>query len=305
MNSRKPGHSAQFFGKSRDFWWNPDFLELMARRWGVGRVRTVLDVGSGVGHWGRALRPLLPNNATITGIDPEPRWVAKARATAKRRKLRGLSYQVASAERLPFDAGRFDMVTCQTVLMHLRDPQVALREMVRVLRPGGLLAVAEPNAITNSLIVDALSVDAPVEEALAMVRYMLTCRRGKKAVGEGDLCVGDVLPGHFREAGLRQISVYQSDRAGMLLPPYASPAQKAAIAVNSDWADQGFFIMPREQAKRHFVAGGGKAADFAGHYARGVANLKKFKKGVEAGALSTSGGMIFYLIAGRKPRRAA
>src|SRR4051812_44702072 len=42
-----------FEGDWRDTWWNADFLDLMARRWGLSSALRVLDVGCGVGHWGR------------------------------------------------------------------------------------------------------------------------------------------------------------------------------------------------------------------------------------------------------------
>ena len=46
-------HSAEYFGDTRDYWWNADFLELMGKRLSLDRARDVLDVGCGVGHWGR------------------------------------------------------------------------------------------------------------------------------------------------------------------------------------------------------------------------------------------------------------
>ena len=49
-------HSAEYFGDSRDYWWNDDFLTLALQRWSVTEVRNLLDVGCGVGHWGRAWR---------------------------------------------------------------------------------------------------------------------------------------------------------------------------------------------------------------------------------------------------------
>jgi hypothetical protein len=44
-------HSAEYFGDTRDYWWNPDFLELMAKRLLFVRVQDVLDIGCGVSHW--------------------------------------------------------------------------------------------------------------------------------------------------------------------------------------------------------------------------------------------------------------
>lgn len=60
-------HSAAFFNPQRDFWWNDDYLRLLAARFGLSDVRSVLEVGSGVGHWGTLLLPLLSPDATLVG----------------------------------------------------------------------------------------------------------------------------------------------------------------------------------------------------------------------------------------------
>jgi trans-aconitate methyltransferase len=75
MSTDAQPHSAEYLGEQRDFWWNPDFLRLMARRWRLSDVRAVLDVGCGLGHWGRLLASLLPARAAILGIDREPAWI--------------------------------------------------------------------------------------------------------------------------------------------------------------------------------------------------------------------------------------
>ena len=56
------------------------------------------------------------------------------------------------ATRIPLPNDAFDVVTCQTVLMHLARPADALRDMLRILRPGGLLACVEPNNLWNYLV---------------------------------------------------------------------------------------------------------------------------------------------------------
>ena len=57
--SQKP-HSWEYFGEARDFWWNLDFLELMAVRLKFDQVGTVFDAGCGIGHWGQLLARVLP-----------------------------------------------------------------------------------------------------------------------------------------------------------------------------------------------------------------------------------------------------
>src|SRR5438094_8829184 len=67
-------HSAEYFGDTRDHWWNLDFLELLGKRLSLDRGRDVLDVGCGVGHWGQLLAHVLPGSARGQGVDPEPLW---------------------------------------------------------------------------------------------------------------------------------------------------------------------------------------------------------------------------------------
>src|SRR5262249_14763116 len=100
-------HSAEYFGDTRDYWWNRDFLALMAKRLAFAEVRSVLDVGCGVGHWGQLLAGLLPAGARVDGVDRDPLWVAKAteRASAAGQAER-FHYHIASAERLPFENDR-------------------------------------------------------------------------------------------------------------------------------------------------------------------------------------------------------
>ena len=109
----------------------------MASRRQLDDVRSVLDVGCGVGHWGTLLVSVLSPEATITGVDREDEWVdAATRRAAAMDLAERCSYRRAAAKSLPFDDASFDLVTCQTVLIHVRDPRAAIREMLRVTKPG-------------------------------------------------------------------------------------------------------------------------------------------------------------------------
>src|SRR6185436_3497482 len=77
-------HSAEQFGAQRDFWWNKDFLDLMARRWRLGEASSLVDIGCGRGHWSRLLYPYLRAPAWLGAIDREPRWVAEAEQEFRR-----------------------------------------------------------------------------------------------------------------------------------------------------------------------------------------------------------------------------
>lgn len=160
-------HSADVLNDTRDFWWSPDFIALMAKRWKLDDVTSMLDVGCGIGHWGQMLAPHIAHGAKIAGIDPESEWVKNATDRAQKKGLASrATYQLGSAEAIPYPDDYFDMVTCQTVLVHVKDPSISLKEMLRVLKPGGLLAVAEPNNLVSQLVFNNLSFNDPIDDIL-------------------------------------------------------------------------------------------------------------------------------------------
>jgi SAM-dependent methyltransferase len=298
----KSAHSAEYFGSSRDFWWNADFLALLGERWALHRVGTVLDVGSGVGHWGRCLLSVLPATARLEGVDPDPSWVAQAEKEARAAGFADRArYRVGAVERLPFDADTFDLVTCQTVLIHVADPRAALAEMIRVARPGGLVAVAEPNNATNTLVLDSTNWDAPVDDVIELARFQLLCERGKAALGLGDNSVGDRLPAQFAELGLTDLQVHLNDRASPVFAPYDAPDRRAHVDEIIDWTERGFWVWSLPETRRYYDAGGGAPGAFDALWERALASRARQAKAIAAGTYATAGGGITYVVAGRKP----
>jgi SAM-dependent methyltransferase len=296
-------HSAEYFGDSRDHWWNLDFLQLMARRWKLDVVHDVLDVGCGVGHWSMLLASVLPQHAHVTGIEREPSWVEQARTRAQARGLEHrFSYVQGDAQRLPFPDDSFDLVTCQTLLIHLSDPSAALAEMRRVTRPGGMVAVAEPNNLTGALLLDSISNQASVDEIVELVRFQLICERGKVALGEGDNSLGDRAPGLFVAQGLVDVDVYLNDKAGAIFPPCASQDQQAFIEEMRDSLARRIWIWSEPETQRFFVAGGGSETDFAKHFARAMTFQQNILRGIDSGTYHGSVAGAFYFVGGRKPQ---
>jgi SAM-dependent methyltransferase len=295
-------HSAEYFGDTRDFWWNLDFLELMGKRLSLDRVRDVLDVGCGVGHWGQLLANILPSGTRVHGVDRDPVWVEKAAARAAARGLGNrFSYQVSAAEKLPFADASFDLVTCQTVLIHLPDPGAAIGEMVRLARPGGLILAAEPNNVASALVFDSLNFRDRVEEIMARVRLQLICERGKAALGEGNNSIGDLVPGLFAERGLVNICVYLNDKAQVFVPPYESAEQRAVLEERADRQPRDFWIWSREDTRRYFLAGGGPDDEFDALWSGAIGRGDTFDEAIADRTYASAGGGIGYVVAGRKP----
>lgn len=123
----------------------PVFLLLDAA--GVGAAVSVLDVGTGTGT---VPAGACARGATVTAVDADPDMVKLAREAAKDAQV-----SVATLPGLPFADEQFDAVVANFVLNHVGRPLAALREMRRVTRPGGTVAVtiwAHPQGSGQKLI---------------------------------------------------------------------------------------------------------------------------------------------------------
>ncbi|MET9696818.1 methyltransferase domain-containing protein [Streptomyces sp. NPDC006529] len=101
----------------------------------------VLDAGCGTGRALPELRAAVGPSGTVLGADLTPEMLAEA-AQAGRRAAGALL--LADATRLPLRDGCLDAVFAAGLIAHLPDPQVSLRELARVVRSGGRLALFHP-----------------------------------------------------------------------------------------------------------------------------------------------------------------
>ncbi|HET6693856.1 MAG TPA: methyltransferase domain-containing protein [Pedococcus sp.] len=96
----------------------------------------VLDVACGTGIVARHAAERVGPTGHVTGLDLNPAMLAVAARVAP-----DLAWRQGDVARMPFDDDRFDVVTCQSAAMFFPDLAGALREMARVTRPGGVVAV--------------------------------------------------------------------------------------------------------------------------------------------------------------------
>lgn len=114
-------------------------LEL-AQAAGVDATKRVLDVGSGVGGTSRCLA--LEFGCRVTGIDLTDEYCRTATMLSRRIGLAELvDYSQGDATNLPFPDASFDIVWTEHVAMNIPDKPALYREMYRVLKPGGTLAI--------------------------------------------------------------------------------------------------------------------------------------------------------------------
>ncbi|PPJ59105.1 hypothetical protein CBER1_01683 [Cercospora berteroae] len=101
-----------------------------------------LDCGCGPGTISASLASYFPQGHIIA-TDLSPDVVTQAATHASKLGIKNLSTQVASIFELPFPDNEFDLVHAQQILCHLSEPLKAVKEMLRVCKPGGIVALRE------------------------------------------------------------------------------------------------------------------------------------------------------------------
>lgn len=177
------------------------FVPALFRQWGpilsevarIGPGDRVLDIACGTGALALAALERTGPEGLVVGLDPNPDMLSVARRNSAR-----IEWRDGRAESLPFPDQHFDAVASQFGFMFFEDRARALREMMRVLRPGRRLAVAVCDALDNS----------PGYAAFAALLKRLFGERVAEAfrapfvLGDADL-----LRGICREAGIADADI--------------------------------------------------------------------------------------------------
>jgi ubiquinone/menaquinone biosynthesis C-methylase UbiE len=103
---------------------------------------TVLDIATGPGEPALTIAERVGLEGRVVGVDVIPEMAEAARREASRRGFRNSTFEVASADRLPFQDNTFDAVVSRFGVMFFPSPVGSVREMLRVLKPGGRIALA-------------------------------------------------------------------------------------------------------------------------------------------------------------------
>ena len=152
--------------------------------------QSVLEVGCGNGVFLPGLAEKVVPGGRVVGVDHAEAFVAVAREKIAKGGLSGVvTVDLGDAYQLPYERATFDAAHCERVLMHLDAPNDAIREMARVVKPGGIVVAAEPDW-------SGMQHDHPDREAYDLVYAKALPMRNKN--------MGLTLYRRFGEVGLQQ-----------------------------------------------------------------------------------------------------
>jgi len=120
--------------------WTESLRARFFARKDIGRLQRILEVGCGTGAVSAAVAREHPS-ARVSGVDLDLQRLEFARSHDP-----ACTYAAGDGRKLPFPDHAFDLVLCHFLLLWIPSPVLALREMARVVRPGGwVIALAEPD----------------------------------------------------------------------------------------------------------------------------------------------------------------
>lgn len=152
---------------------------------------SVLELGCGAGDDALAIAARVGAGGHVTGIDSSEFLISEANRRSSGRNL-PVRFEVGDAQSLRFAGASFDAVRTERMLMHVPDPVKALAEMVRVLKPGGRVAVQDFDWETQFC-------DSPHKQITRKIALSF-CDGMKNG------WIGRRLPRFFREAGLFNVA---------------------------------------------------------------------------------------------------
>ena len=150
----------------------------------------ILDIGCGTGEDTIALQ-VRTENGRVIGVDKNNSMLAEAkRRLANENRSRSINYIQADAEYLPFRESSFDGCRAERLLLHVREPQQAVRQMAQVVKPGSWIVLTEPDL--DTLVVNSFDKN--------LTRRILAVWSD----GVPNSCVGRKLQEYLRLVGVRE-----------------------------------------------------------------------------------------------------
>ena len=196
--------------------WERDRLDL-------GKGQRLLDVGCGLGDAALALAVDLGTAGEIVGVDASAEMIAVARSRASAATCR-TRFTVGDALALEEPDGSFDVVRCERTLQWLPDPEAAVAEMARLLRPGGLVTLIDSDWST-------FTIDVGDDDLTRRVRAAMRTERRRPSN------IGRRLAELVQHLGFELVAETAATETWRAWDPDRSPAPAGCFSMSSLAAD--------------------------------------------------------------------
>jgi len=288
----------------RKYLWLEDTIAKLSLWLKMKSCMNVVDVGCGLGYLGYTYWPYFGKGGSYFGVDVSLELIREAQRLARDWAKGGKANFVAGdAYKLPFQDGSADLVMCHILLIHLDKPDLALAEMVRVAKPGGLVVCKEPDNLATLLTLRYPSIpEFGIEEQLLFLKVAVICNRGRIKLGQGDNSLGPKIPRMMKDLDLTTIGIRINDRAYYVEPPYRGPLQQYHLEwAKNKWLNEKNYKTLTDRERKEFEAGGGYEKDFE-RYKKIKDRIKlKIREQVKNKSYFECGSGDIYIIKGRKP----
>lgn len=300
-------HSEEWINEDRDYWWNEDYIELLLQRLNLKNISALADIGCGKGYMSYKFLPHLDNITHIYGRDIEKAHIEDAINKSKIFTDVNFDFKVGNAQNIDITDECVDLSVCQTLLLHLENPQKTVMEMKRITKTGGTVIAIETNNSINSLIRnnivgenDITSNIDDIDKTLKQLEYDLIIQKGIYNLKEGYLSIGDSVPKLFYEAGLKDITVSILDKACSLIPPYDTKEKKIRANELLTMIDNSLSEYDYTQMLKYYLAGGGQKENFDEIWNFQKTETQKIKKAILDEKYIMPGGALMYIVTGKK-----
>lgn len=302
MQIENPSHSEEYFTEDRNYWFNEDFFALMAHRWQLQQYSAILDIGSGLCHWSKLLVRYMKAPISLTAYDNDAKW-SKGNddlvAYFKKHQI-SVDFVQGNAHKLPFADNSFDVVTCQTLLIHVKNPLVVLEEMKRVVKPNGIVICSEPNNRIQALLQDSLNANDDIPSIVKRVKQNLAEEKWKAYQQQGNSSFGDLLTSSFNDLGFKNIKSYLNDKLLSIYPPYKTLEQQAKINSFLKWGKTPTEIQNFDNNYAKSVQSNEDYVDFLNNPNAAIHSNNPIVNDIKKQHYSNSGATLLYLVSGQK-----
>ena len=212
---------------TRSLYLNIDYLQFLVEKvWKITKKVDVVDFGCGYGYLGLVLMPLLPEGSTYTGVDISEDLINKGREIFKTVPF-DYRFILSSANSVPVKDNTFDIAICNSVLMHIPEPDAVLTEMKRITKNDGMIISCESNwnAVNALMYIDVIKKSNITDLGFLQTLFE---RVHEKTKTDGN--IGMKMPVIMARNNIKNIQARISDAVRIILADETSEEQDSIYA---------------------------------------------------------------------------